>query len=93
MVVKDKQTVGIGPGQANRVIPAKIAWIMQKKRQRVLCWHRMLFPVSDWVEPAAASAGIKAVSTWRFYKRSESIDACNEKGIAMVFTGMRHFKH
>jgi phosphoribosylaminoimidazolecarboxamide formyltransferase/IMP cyclohydrolase len=94
VVVKDKQTVGIGPGQANRVTSAKIAldYAKEKAKGAVLA-SDAFFPFSDWVEPAA-SAGIKAViQPGGSIRDQESIDACNEKGIAMVFTGMRHFKH
>jgi phosphoribosylaminoimidazolecarboxamide formyltransferase/IMP cyclohydrolase len=94
VVVKDKQTVGIGPGQANRVTSAKIAldYAKEKAKGAVLA-SDAFFPFPDWVEPAA-SAGIKAViQPGGSIRDQESIDACNEKGIAMVFTGMRHFKH
>jgi phosphoribosylaminoimidazolecarboxamide formyltransferase/IMP cyclohydrolase len=51
------------------------------------------FPFSDCVE-AAAKAGITAIiQPGGSLKDQESIDACNRWGIAMIFTGMRHFKH
>jgi phosphoribosylaminoimidazolecarboxamide formyltransferase/IMP cyclohydrolase len=51
------------------------------------------FPFSDCVE-AAAAAGIKAIiQPGGSIRDQESIDACDKHGIAMVFTGMRHFKH
>jgi phosphoribosylaminoimidazolecarboxamide formyltransferase/IMP cyclohydrolase len=51
------------------------------------------FPFPDCVE-AAAKAGITAIiQPGGSIKDQESIDACNKYGIAMIFTGMRHFKH
>jgi phosphoribosylaminoimidazolecarboxamide formyltransferase/IMP cyclohydrolase len=51
------------------------------------------FPFADCVE-AAAAAGITAIiQPGGSIRDQESIDACNKYGIAMVFTGMRHFKH
>jgi len=94
VVAKNKQTVGIGPGQANRVTSVKIAldYAKEKAKDAVLA-SDAFFPFSDWVE-AAALAGIRAIiQPGGSLKDQESIDACNQKGIAMVFTGMRHFKH
>ena len=51
------------------------------------------FPFRDTID-AAAAAGITAViQPGGSVRDQESIDACNEHGIAMVFTGVRHFKH
>ena len=51
------------------------------------------FPFPD-VVTAAANAGIRAIiQPGGSLKDQESIDMCNKKGIAMIFTGMRHFKH
>jgi len=51
------------------------------------------FPFPDCVE-AAAKAGISAIiQPGGSIRDQESIDACNKYGIAMIFTGMRHFKH
>lgn len=94
VAAKDKQTIGIGPGQANRVTSAKIAldYAKEKAMGAVLA-SDAFFPFPDWVE-FAALAGVKAViQPGGSVRDQESIDACNKKGIAMVFTGIRHFKH
>jgi len=94
VLVKDKQTVGIGPGQANRVTSVRIALnYAQEKAKGAVLASDAFFPFSDWVDESV-SAGITAViQPGGSLRDQESIDACNEKGIAMIFTGMRHFKH
>lgn len=94
VLAKDDQTVGIGAGQMNRVGAAKIA-IEQagKKAQGAVMASDAFFPMSDTVE-TAAKVGVKAIIQPGGSKRDqESIDMCDQYGIAMVFTGMRHFKH
>jgi phosphoribosylaminoimidazolecarboxamide formyltransferase / IMP cyclohydrolase len=94
VLVKDSQTTGIGPGQANRITSAKIAidYAGEKAKGAVLA-SDAFFPFPDVVE-AAAAVGISAIiQPGGSLKDQESIDTCNKHGIAMVFTGMRHFKH
>ncbi|HLS65483.1 MAG TPA: bifunctional phosphoribosylaminoimidazolecarboxamide formyltransferase/IMP cyclohydrolase [Pseudogracilibacillus sp.] len=91
---KNKQTVGVGAGQMNRVGAAKIALEQagEKARGAVLA-SDAFFPMPDTVE-AAAKAGVTAIIQPGGSKRDQdSIDVCNKHGIAMVFTNMRHFKH
>lgn len=91
---KNKQTVGVGAGQMNRIGAAKIA-IEQagEKAKGAVLASDAFFPMPDTVE-AAAAAGITAIIQPGGSKRDqESIDACNKAGIAMVLTNMRHFKH
>lgn len=93
-LAKGKQSLGVGPGQTNRIMAAKIAIEYGKDRTKggVLA-SDAFFPFPDCVE-AAAEAGITAIIQPGGSKNDqESIDACNKYGIAMVFTGMRHFKH
>jgi phosphoribosylaminoimidazolecarboxamide formyltransferase/IMP cyclohydrolase len=94
VIVKNKQTLGVGPGQTNRVMAAKIAIEYSGERAKgAVLGSDAFFPFSDCVE-AAAKAGITAiVQPGGSIRDQESIDACNKYGIAMVFTGMRHFKH
>ncbi|NLC69086.1 MAG: bifunctional phosphoribosylaminoimidazolecarboxamide formyltransferase/IMP cyclohydrolase [Clostridiaceae bacterium] len=94
VLAKNKQTVGIGPGQANRVTSVKIAldYAKEKARGAVLA-SDAFFPFPDWIEMAAASGIVAVMQPGGSLRDQESIDECNEKGIAMVFTGMRHFKH
>ena len=93
-VVKGNATLGIGPGQTNRIGAAEIALGMagEKAKGAVLA-SDAFFPFRDCVE-VAAKAGITAIiQPGGSVRDQESIDACNEFGIAMVFTGKRHFKH
>ncbi|WP_422448072.1 bifunctional phosphoribosylaminoimidazolecarboxamide formyltransferase/IMP cyclohydrolase [Thermoanaerobacterium sp. DL9XJH110] len=94
VLAKDLVTVGIGAGQVNRIWPAEqsIAHAGEKARGAVLC-SDAFFPFSDVVE-AAARAGITAIiQPGGALRDEESIKAADEHGIAMVFTGWRHFKH
>jgi phosphoribosylaminoimidazolecarboxamide formyltransferase/IMP cyclohydrolase len=94
VVVKDMATIGVGPGQTNRVTSAKIAIDYGGDRTKgAVLSSDAYFPFPDTVE-AAAAAGITAIiQPGGSIRDQESIDACNKHGIAMVFTGMRHFKH
>lgn len=91
---KNKQTIGIGAGQMNRIGAATIAIEQagEKARGAVLA-SDAFFPMPDTVE-AAAKAGVTAIIQPGGSKRDQdSIDVCNRNGIAMVCTNMRHFKH
>lgn len=94
VLAKDSMTIGVGAGQMNRVGAAKIA-IEQagdKAAGSVLA-SDAFFPMGDTLE-LAAKAGITAViQPGGSVKDEESIKVANEYGIAMVFTGVRHFKH
>lgn len=95
IVVSDSEmTLGIGAGQMNRVGAAKIALEQAGERAAgAIMASDAFFPMPDTVE-AAAQAGIKAIiQPGGSKKDQESIDKANEYGIAMVFTGIRHFKH
>lgn len=94
VLANSKQTVGIGAGQMNRVGALKIAAERAiELGENVVMASDGFFPMPDTVEFAHAQ-GITAIIQPGGSKRdSESIDFCNENGIAMVFTGMRHFKH
>ena len=93
-LANSKQTVGIGAGQMNRVGALKIAAERAiELGDNVVMASDGFFPMPDTVEFAHAQ-GITAIIQPGGSKRdNESIDFCNENGIAMVFTGMRHFKH
>lgn len=94
VLTKGKQTIGIGAGQMNRVGAAKIALKQADKEARgAVLASDAYFPFSDTVE-LAAKHGVKAViQPGGSIRDEESIKKANEYGIAMVFTGMRHFKH
>ena len=96
---KDKQSVGIGPGQVNRIWATEQAINHGTKQlgadvvKGAVLASDAFFPFDDCVE-AAHKAGITAIIQPGGSKRDQdSIDACNKYGIAMVFTGMRHFRH
>lgn len=95
IVVSDKNmTLGIGAGQMNRVGAAKIALEQAgEKAKGAALASDAFFPMDDTVE-AAAKAGITAIiQPGGSIKDADSIKKANEYGIAMVFTGVRHFKH
>lgn len=96
---KDKQSIGIGPGQVNRI------WATQQSIEHAeeligkgvtkgaVLASDAFFPFSDCVE-TAHKAGITAIiQPGGSIRDQDSIDKCNEYGIAMIFTGMRHFRH
>ncbi|MGI9273427.1 MAG: bifunctional phosphoribosylaminoimidazolecarboxamide formyltransferase/IMP cyclohydrolase [Endozoicomonas sp.] len=94
---KASQTIGIGAGQMSRVYSARIAGIKAADENLEVRGSVMasdaFFPFRDGID-AAASAGITAViQPGGSMRDQEVIDAANEAGIAMVFTGVRHFRH
>ena len=95
--VKNKQTIGVGAGQMSRVYSAKIAGIKAGDEGLEVKGSVMasdaFFPFRDGID-AAAQVGITAViQPGGSMRDQEVIDAADEHGIAMVFTGMRHFRH
>ena len=94
LIVKDNTTIGVGAGQVSRVDSVDIA--MNKSgdsiKDSILC-SDAFFPFRDSIDKIAGS-GIKAVlQPGGSVRDDEVISACNEHGIAMVFTGQRCFKH
>lgn len=96
---KNKQSIGIGPGQVNRI------WATEQSVEHAeelieagitkgaVLASDAFFPFADCVE-AAHKAGITAIiQPGGSIRDQESIDKCNEYGISMIFTGMRHFRH
>ena len=94
VVVKGGQTLGIGAGQMNRVGSCKIALEQagEKARGAVLA-SDAFFPMRDSADMAADYGIAAIVQPGGSIRDQESIDACNEKGVAMVFSKIRHFKH
>ena len=94
VLVRNGQTIGMGPGQVNRVGALEIAirQAVEDTNGAVLA-SDAFFPFDDCVE-MAAKAGITAIiQPGGSIRDEDSIKKCNEYGISMVFTGMRHFKH
>jgi phosphoribosylaminoimidazolecarboxamide formyltransferase/IMP cyclohydrolase len=94
VLARDGQAVGIGAGQQNRLDSARIA--VERAAGRAaggVCASDAFFPFRDGLD-AAAAAGVRAViQPGGSVRDAEVIAAADEHGIAMVFTGERHFRH
>lgn len=94
VLTKDRQLIGVGAGQMNRVQSVRLAVQQagEKSRGSVLA-SDAFFPFPDGPE-VAAQAGVAAIiQPGGSVKDQESIEVCNRNNVAMVFTGMRHFLH
>jgi phosphoribosylaminoimidazolecarboxamide formyltransferase/IMP cyclohydrolase len=94
---RNRQTIGVGAGQMSRVYSARIAAIKAADEKLAVAGSVMasdaFFPFRDGID-AAADAGISAViQPGGSMRDSEVIAAADEHGMAMVFTGIRHFRH
>ena len=94
VLAKDRQAFGIGAGQQNRVDSARIAAARADGRaDGGVCASDAYFPFRDGLD-VAADAGVTAViQPGGSIRDAEVIDAADERGLAMVFTGERHFRH
>lgn len=95
--VKDRMTIGIGAGQMSRVVSSRIAAMKAKDEglevKGAVMASDAFFPFRDGLD-VAAELGIKAViQPGGSMRDNEVIAAANEHGMAMVLTGMRHFRH
>ncbi|WP_300348366.1 bifunctional phosphoribosylaminoimidazolecarboxamide formyltransferase/IMP cyclohydrolase [Clostridium sp.] len=91
VVVKDGVATGIGGGQVNRIWATKEA--LERGQGGSVLASDAFFPFRDCVDEAFKN-GIKAIiQPGGSIRDEESIKACDEHGISMVFTGIRHFKH
>ena len=91
VVVKDGMAKGIGTGETNRIWATMQA--LERAKDGSVLASDAFFPFRDCVDEAA-KAGITAIiQPGGSMRDQESVDACNEHGISMVFTGIRHFKH
>ena len=93
---KDNRTIGVGAGQMSRVVSAKIAALKAEEAKLTVAGSVMasdaFFPFRDGID-AAAAAGIQAViQPGGSMRDGEVIAAADEHGLAMVFTGVRHFR-
>ncbi len=94
VVTKDRQLIGVGAGQMNRVGSARLALAQAGERARgAVLASDAFFPFRDTVDEAARAGIAAIIQPGGSLRDEESIAACNEYGIPMVFTGMRHFKH
>lgn len=94
VIVKNQQTLAVGPGQTSRI------WALKNAISN--CTHSLegsilasdaFFPFSDCVEEASRAGITAIIQPGGSMKDEDSIKACNEAGISMVFSGLRHFKH
>ncbi|AOV98278.1 bifunctional phosphoribosylaminoimidazolecarboxamide formyltransferase/IMP cyclohydrolase [Edwardsiella hoshinae] len=94
---RDNMTVGIGAGQMSRVYSAKIAGIKAADEGLPVAGSVMasdaFFPFRDGIDAAAAVGITCVIQPGGSIRDDEVIAAANEHGIAMIFTGMRHFRH
>ncbi|MCZ6641945.1 MAG: bifunctional phosphoribosylaminoimidazolecarboxamide formyltransferase/IMP cyclohydrolase [Gammaproteobacteria bacterium] len=94
---KNRRTIGVGAGQMSRIVSAKIAGLKAHEADLVVTGSVMasdaFFPFRDGID-TAADAGIRAVVQPGGSMRDEEvIAAANEYDMAMLFTGIRHFRH
>ncbi|HEX4635703.1 MAG TPA: bifunctional phosphoribosylaminoimidazolecarboxamide formyltransferase/IMP cyclohydrolase [Rhizomicrobium sp.] len=102
--VKDGSTAGIGAGQMSRVDSARIAAIKAKDAARIAGWDKprtvgsaaaseAFFPFPDGLLVVAEAGATAVIQPGGSVNDQKVIDAADEAGLAMVFTGMRHFRH
>ena len=92
VLTNESQTVGVGAGQMSRVDAAKVA-IMKSATPAPFAASDAFFPFRDGLD-ILADAGVRAViQPGGSVRDAEVIAAANERGVAMVFTGERHFRH
>ena len=94
---KDKMTIGVGAGQMSRVNSARIAAIKAEQAGLIVAGSVMasdaFFPFRDGIDQAAAAGIAAVIQPGGSMRDAEVVAAANEHGMAMVFTGMRHFRH
>ena len=94
---KDKMTIGVGAGQMSRVNSARIAAIKAERAGLLVAGSVMasdaFFPFRDGIDQAAAAGIAAVIQPGGSIRDAEVVAAANEHGMAMVFTGMRHFRH
>lgn len=94
VVTRGRQLIGVGAGQMNRVGSARIAFEQAGEKARgAVLGSDAFFPFSDTLHEAARAGITAIIQPGGSVRDEESIKAADEYGIAMVFTGMRHFKH
>jgi phosphoribosylaminoimidazolecarboxamide formyltransferase/IMP cyclohydrolase len=94
VLAKDQQVVGVGAGQMSRVDSTHLA--VRKAGERVkgsVLASDAFFPFRDNVDEAARAGVAALVQPGGSKRDADSIQACDEHGLAMVFTGVRHFRH
>ncbi len=94
---RDGMTIGVGAGQMSRVNSARIAVIKAEQAGLVVRGAVMasdaFFPFRDGIDQAAAAGITAVIQPGGSMRDEETIAAADEHGMAMIFTGMRHFRH
>ena len=94
---RNQQTIGVGAGQMSRVYSAKIAGIKAADENLTVAGSVMasdaFFPFRDGIDAAAAAGIVAVIQPGGSMRDEEVIAAADEAGMAMVFTGIRHFRH
>ncbi|MCP4451283.1 MAG: bifunctional phosphoribosylaminoimidazolecarboxamide formyltransferase/IMP cyclohydrolase, partial [Planctomycetes bacterium] len=94
VLVKNKKVIGVGAGQMNRIESGLLAFkAAGEETQGSVMASDAFFPFPDNVENAAKNGIVAIVQPGGSKKDPEVIAAADAEGIAMVFTGKRHFKH
>lgn len=101
LIAKNEMGIGMGPGQPNRVDSSLLACQradevcerLGQEKGGYACASDAFFPFRDNVDTLAAHGVTAIIQPGGSVRDEESIAACNEHGIAMVFTGARHFRH
>jgi phosphoribosylaminoimidazolecarboxamide formyltransferase/IMP cyclohydrolase len=94
VLVKDSMILGMGAGQPNRVTSVKIA--LEKAGERAkgsVVGSDAFFPFPDGVELAGQGGVTAIIQPGGSVRDEEAIEAANKHNVAMVFTGVRHFRH
>ena len=87
-------SVGVGMGQVNRVDSCRLA--VERAGDRAagsVAASDAFFPFADGLQAAAAAGATAVIQPGGSMRDQEVIDAANERGVAMVFSGVRHFRH
>ena len=94
---KDKATIGVGAGQMSRVYSTKIAALKAADEGLMVKGSVMasdaFFPFRDGIDTAAETGIAAIIQPGGSMRDDDVIQAADEHGLAMVFTGMRHFRH
>jgi len=94
VLVREDRTIGIGAGQMSRVDSTRLAVMKaQSSTKGTVLASDAMFPFRDGVDTGAEAGAVAIIQPGGSIRDDEVIAAADEHGIAMVFTGMRHFRH
>ncbi|MEA3459669.1 MAG: bifunctional phosphoribosylaminoimidazolecarboxamide formyltransferase/IMP cyclohydrolase, partial [Chloroflexota bacterium] len=94
VLARGQATVGIGAGQMSRVDAVRLAVMKARERSKgAVLASDAFFPFPDGVEEAAEAGVTAVIQPGGSIRDDEVIAAANKMGLAMLFTGLRHFRH